>query len=109
MQVFAGWALCLRFSMITDIAEDSAFARPSEDQWALASPLASDTTETWPQGPSHTQDSQPESPSSHVELSEGRIPRAPKFTATFILSKTRGDTPRSEGLQQNKLQNNQKF
>lgn len=25
--------------MITDIVEDSAFARPSEDQWVLASPL----------------------------------------------------------------------
>ena len=99
--------------MITGIVEDSAFARPSEDQWVLASPLgtdsapASDTTETWPRGRGHTQDSQPESPSSHVGLSEGRIPRAPKFTATFILSKTRGDTPRSEGMQQNKLRNNQ--
>ena len=95
--------------MITDIVEDSAFARPSEEQWALASPWAqvSDTTETWPRGLGHTQDCQPECPSSHVGLSEGRIPRAPKFTATFILSKTRGDTPRSEGPQRNKLRNNQ--
>lgn len=67
-------ALCFAFSMITDIAEDSAFARPSEDQWALA----------WLQtqlrpglGAGHTQHSQPESPAPTWGCRR-RIPRSPQ-------------------------------
>lgn len=101
------------------IVEGKAFAGPSEDHWALASLWAQippqlqtqlrpgrrgpATPGTASLGPSP---SIWDPPSSHLELPEGRIPMAPEFTAAFILSKTRGDTPRSKGPQQNKLRNN---
>lgn len=80
----------------------SALAGLAENHWSWPRPSGadsaptSDTSKTWTsKGPAMPVTQPPAlTPGG---LPEGRIPVAPKFTAMFIWSKTRGNKPRRRG------------